>query len=93
MCHTKTTLRAGHIISSPSDKVDFFTYNGFVTLSISPEGVVTDYTPNSAAWEAWKASLPPEQAPEPTREEDMDALMVDHEYRLTLLELGVTEGV
>ena len=35
----------------------------------------------------------PEQAPEPTREEDMDAFMVDHEYRLTLLELGVTEGV
>lgn len=29
----------------------------------------------------------------PTPEEDMDAMLVDHEYRLTLLELGQTEEV
>lgn len=28
---------------------------------------------------------------EPTEEEDISALIVDHEYRLTLLELGITE--
>lgn len=28
---------------------------------------------------------------EPTAQEDTDAMMVDHEYRLTLLELGLTE--
>ena len=28
---------------------------------------------------------------EPTAEDDIDAMLVDHEYRLTLLELGVTE--
>ena len=27
--------------------------------------------------------------PEPTAEDDIDAMLVDHEYRLTLLELGV----
>ena len=27
--------------------------------------------------------------PEPTAEEDTDAMLVDHEYRLTLLELGL----
>ena len=27
--------------------------------------------------------------PEPTPQDDIDAMMVDHEYRLTLLELGV----
>lgn len=29
--------------------------------------------------------------PEPTAQDDIDAMLVDHEYRLTLLELGVTE--
>ena len=32
--------------------------------------------------------LPPAE-PEPTHEEDIDALLVDHEYRLTLVELGI----
>lgn len=31
--------------------------------------------------------------PEPLPEEDTDAMLVDHEYRLTLLELGVSEEV
>lgn len=31
----------------------------------------------------------PEQ--EPTPQEDMDAMLIDHEYRLTLLELGLSE--
>ena len=29
--------------------------------------------------------------PEPTPQDDIDAMMIDHEYRLTLLELGVNE--
>lgn len=29
--------------------------------------------------------------PEPTESEDVASLLVDHEYRLTLLELGITE--
>ena len=28
---------------------------------------------------------------EPTAQDDTDAMLVDHEYRLTLLELGITE--
>lgn len=32
----------------------------------------------------------PVPEPEPTAQEDNDAMTVDHEYRLTLLELGVT---
>ena len=34
---------------------------------------------------------PAEPEPEPTAQEDTEAMMVDHEYRLTLLELGLTE--
>lgn len=30
---------------------------------------------------------------EPTAQDDIDAMLVDHEYRLTLLELGLTEEV
>lgn len=30
-------------------------------------------------------------APPPSQGDDMDAMLVDHEYRLTLLELGLTE--
>lgn len=45
----------------------------------------------------WTPGTIPEPEPEPTHEptaqDDTDAMMVDHEYRLTLLELGVTEGV
>lgn len=31
------------------------------------------------------------ERPEPTEEEDISALIIDHEYRLTLLELGIIE--
>lgn len=33
----------------------------------------------------------PEPTPEPTLEEDTAAMLIDHEFRLTLLELGITE--
>ena len=47
-------------------------YNGFVELTIEGDAV-TAVTPNTGAWEAWKASLPPESEPEPTTEEQMRA--------------------
>lgn len=33
--------------------------------------------------------LPPQNPPTPTEQEDISAMVVDHEYRLTLMELGV----
>ena len=35
--------------------------------------------------------MPEPLKPEPTEQDDVDAMLVDHEYRLTLLELGVNE--
>lgn len=29
---------------------------------------------------------------EPSPQEDVDAMLIDHEYRLTMLELGITES-
>lgn len=66
----------------------FLAYNGFVTLTIV-DNAVTDVSPNIEAWETWKAELPEPVEPEPTPREDTDAMLVDHEYRITLLELGV----
>lgn len=75
---------------------EFYRYNGFVTLTIQTKKKVPTVTvcvPNVDAWEAWKASLPPEPGPEPepTAQDDTDQMLVDHELRITLLELGVTE--
>lgn len=43
----------------------------------------------------WTPGVLPEPEPEPqpehTAQDDVDAMLVDHEYRLTLIELGVTE--
>jgi hypothetical protein len=68
----------------------FYQYNGFVIPTYSEDGLtVTDFQPNTEAWEAWnaeQAALPP---PEPTQQDDTNAMLIDHEYRLTLIELGV----
>ena len=51
------------------------------------EGVmtVTSWTPGTIP------EPEPEPEPEPTAQDDNDAMLVDHEYRLTLLELGLVE--
>lgn len=48
-------------------------YNGFVTITSKEEEyeegffrTVYEVTPNLEAWEAWKATLPPDPEPEPT---------------------------
>ena len=65
----------------------FYEHNGFVDLTIE-DGTVTDMTANTEAWEAWKASLPPEPEPEPTAEDITLDLIADHEERICMLELN-----
>lgn len=64
-------------------------YNGFVTITASEETIVDDFTrtvytvePDLEAWEAWKASQPPEPEPEPSVEE-----------RVTNLETAIANGL
>ena len=54
---------------------------------------VTACTPNTVAREEWRASLPEpaEAVDEPTAQDDTDAMLVDHEYRITLIELGIDD--
>lgn len=55
--------------------------------------VVVDETKTPPVVTGWTAgTIPepmPEPEPEPTEADDTAAMLVDHEYRLTLLELGV----
>lgn len=71
-------------------------YNGFVTITSSEEVIVEDFTktvyevtPNLEAWEAWKATLPPDPEPEPaqTLEERVNEL----DEALNMILTGVTE--
>lgn len=55
------------------ETADFYAYNGFVTLTVV-RGMVQSYEPNVEAWEAWKASQPPEPEPVPTLEERVSAV-------------------
>lgn len=65
-----------------------------LTLSLLPwisivvqDGVVVSATENTEAKAAWEAL--PQPTPQPTPEQDRDAMLIDLEYRMTLLELGV----
>lgn len=68
-------------------------YNGFVILSEGDDGE-TIVTPNTEAWEAWKASLPPEPEPTPSVEERMASLESSNTElyeALNMILTGVTE--
>lgn len=55
------------------DFAEFFAYNGFVTLfieNVDGADIVTDYEPDVAAWETWKASLPEAEESESTGEKN-----------------------
>lgn len=81
-------------------EVLYLQYNGFVKLTIEDVAVQdsgNDYTvqkritklePDTEAYEAWKASLPPETAPTPTLEERTAALEA-----AMLSMMGVTPSV
>lgn len=89
-------------LSDGLDTAVFYEHNGFVHLTIEDvalpingdksnnevKRLVTSMTANTEAWEAWKASLPPEPDPEPTVEEITLDLMADHEERICMLELN-----
>ena len=59
----------------PFGEVEVEEINGVMTVTKWTPGVIPEPTPE----------------PEPPAQDDIDAMLVDHEYRLTLLELGVNE--
>lgn len=69
----------------------FHNFSGFV--NIEHDGTyLTAMTGNQEALSAYLAEYPDVELPDPTQaQKDTDALVVDHELRLTLLELGLEE--
>lgn len=59
----------------PFGEVEVTEINGVMTVTKWTPGVMPEPEP--------------EPEPEPTAQDDTDAMIVDHEYRLTLLELGL----
>ena len=70
---------------------EYISTMGFAYLTVD-EGTVAAVAINQEAYDAYQADhkeTPPD--PEPTAEEDLMSMTVDHEYRITMLELGITE--
>lgn len=62
-----------------------------ITVDSFPDGDVTEYRFENREFIHDPLPIPAPEPQEPTAEEDALAMIVDHECRLTLLELGVTE--
>lgn len=86
----------GNPVSRPSEGTvalpetlleDYLAAKGFVSLTVKA-GTVTALAADRDAYDAYMAEHP-DLPPEPTEEEDRDAMLADHELRLSLLELGV----
>ena len=63
---------------------------GFGTLTVE-DGIVTAFTPDTAAWEQWQAEHP-EPVPQMTTQEAILDKLTEIEYRQDLMALGLTEG-
>ena len=67
-------------------------FAGFVDVEVDEEKkMVTKVTWNDELYEKFAEEHPaPEPVePEPSKEEDVNAMLIDHEYQITLLSLGM----
>lgn len=73
----------GRILSATYEE---FAYKGMPIVDALPDGDVSDYCYINNEL-VFNPMAKPEY--EPTAQDDTDAMLVDHEYRLTMLELGL----
>ena len=66
----------GSIALTDEQAATLIQYNGFV--SITRERATVTVTPNTEAWEAWKASLPEPTDPAPSTEDRVTALEAEN---------------
>ena len=65
---------------------------GFVNITVDLETrTVTSMAVNQEALDSYVASIPEPEKPQPTPQDDTDSMLVDLEYRMTMIELGITE--
>lgn len=86
------SLKVPELVELPEEMLEIYIeYSGFVALEIT-DGVVKGIAPDVAAYEEWKVEKTEEEAVSILNPQaDTDAMLIDHEYRLTLLDLGLTE--
>lgn len=82
-----TAIPTGWAVIPDGMETENFPFGEATAEEVNGVMTVTNWTPGTIP------EPEPEPTHEPTAQDDTDAMMVDHEYRLTLLELGVTEGV
>lgn len=82
-------LGEGERILSACVKLNNQEYVGMVYVDKLPEGDIINYKYVDGDYIYDPLPKPEPITPEPTIEEDMQALIIDHEYRLTLIELGI----
>ena len=81
--------RTGGMVALPDELLtEYINTMGFAYLTIEDE-TVTAVAINQEAYDNYQESIPEPEPPEPTEEDDVNAMLVDHEYRLTLVELGL----
>lgn len=70
---------AGCLALTDEQAAGLVQYNGFVTITNEPDPEIeassVTVTPDTEAWETWKASLPPEPEPEATDTDVLNALL------------------
>jgi len=68
---------------------DYIGSMGFVIVDVN-DGIITNMTRNEAAYQKYIDEHPPQPEPEPEPSEDdaTEAMLIDHEYRITMIELG-----
>ena len=80
-----TTIPDGCAVVPDNMETPNFPFGEVVVEEVDGIPTVTKWTPGIVPEPI------PEPEPEPTAQDDIDSMLVDHEYRLTLLELGVNE--
>lgn len=82
--------RAEGMVALPDELISAYIETmGFAFLTIADE-VVTAVAINQEAYDTYQESVPePEEEPVPITQEELEETMLDHEYRILLLEYGL----
>lgn len=83
--HKNNWMGDGWVIVPPELEAEALASGGFCELTFDDAGNLVGLTPTERPADA--------ETTKRTPQDDIDAMLVDHEYRLTLLELGVSEEV
>jgi hypothetical protein len=71
------------------DETPLIKNGGFVAPTFT-DGIATSFTPDTAAWEAWKAAHPEQPQTDPIA--DLTEMTCNLLYEIDKLKLGVTES-